>query len=154
MGTPGLYAIEQKASNSSADGYAVKAAGNVIINDTTYTFRLDDGPTEFPNNTNIPRVGDSMRGAYTDFVVVTAITGPTGIQGQYTVTTTGRVNDVYLRSESPISNQPDLKFAYIINDLGWYSYKIVVKQTEQEYYNVYLPGILNGCSQRNLILWR
>ena len=31
-----------------------------------------------------------------------------------------------------------------INDLGWYSYRIVVKQTEQDYYNVYLPGILNG----------
>ena len=30
------------------------------------------------------------------------------------------------------------------NPLGWYSYKLVVKQTEQEYYNVYLPGILNG----------
>ena len=26
--------------------------------------------------------------------------------------------------------------------LGWYSLKIVVKQTEQEYYNVYLPGIM------------
>lgn len=26
------------------------------------------------------------------------------------------------------------------NPLGWYSYKIVVKQTEQDYYNVYLPG--------------
>jgi len=30
------------------------------------------------------------------------------------------------------------------NPLGWYSYKIVVKQTEQEYYNVYLPGMLAG----------
>ena len=30
------------------------------------------------------------------------------------------------------------------NPLGWYSYKIVIKQQEQEYYNVYLPGILNG----------
>ena len=30
------------------------------------------------------------------------------------------------------------------NPLGWYSYKIVVKQTEQDYYNVYLPGIING----------
>jgi len=28
------------------------------------------------------------------------------------------------------------------NPTGWYSYKIVVKQTEQEYYNVYLPGIM------------
>jgi hypothetical protein len=30
------------------------------------------------------------------------------------------------------------------NPLGWYSYKIVVRQTEQDYYNCYLPGILNG----------
>jgi len=30
------------------------------------------------------------------------------------------------------------------NPLGWYSYKIVVKQTQQEYYNVYLPGALAG----------
>ena len=30
----------------------------------------------------------------------------------------------------------------LYNPLGWYSYKIVVKQTEQEYYNVYLPGIM------------
>ena len=28
------------------------------------------------------------------------------------------------------------------NPLGWYSYKIVVKQSGQEYYNVYLPGIM------------
>ncbi len=28
------------------------------------------------------------------------------------------------------------------NPLGWYSYKIVVKQQQQEYYNVYLPGIM------------
>ena len=30
------------------------------------------------------------------------------------------------------------------NVLGWYSYKVVVRQTEQDYYNVYLPSILNG----------
>ena len=28
------------------------------------------------------------------------------------------------------------------NPLGWYSYKVVVKQTEQDYYNVYLPGVM------------
>ena len=39
--------------------------------------------------------------------------------------------------------------------LGWYSYKIVVKQTEQEYYNVYLPGIMAsypGINQQSLEL--
>ena len=30
------------------------------------------------------------------------------------------------------------------NVLGWQSYKIVVKQQEQEYYNVYLPGYVDG----------
>ena len=30
------------------------------------------------------------------------------------------------------------------NPLGWYSYKIVVRQQEQDYYNVYLHGILQG----------
>jgi len=30
------------------------------------------------------------------------------------------------------------------NPLGWYSYKIVVKQAEQEYYNVYTAGALKG----------
>lgn len=30
------------------------------------------------------------------------------------------------------------------NPLGWYSFKIVVKQQEQEYYNVYTAGVLKG----------
>jgi len=30
------------------------------------------------------------------------------------------------------------------NPLGWFTYKIVVKQTEQDYYNVYLPGLMAG----------
>jgi hypothetical protein len=30
------------------------------------------------------------------------------------------------------------------NPLGWYSYKIVVKQLEQEYYNVYASGAIKG----------
>jgi hypothetical protein len=32
----------------------------------------------------------------------------------------------------------------IDNPLGWYSYKVVVKQNQQEYYNVYLPSIMNA----------
>ena len=33
------------------------------------------------------------------------------------------------------------------NPTGWHSYKIVIKQTQQDYYNVYLPGILRGYPQ-------
>lgn len=30
------------------------------------------------------------------------------------------------------------------NTTGWYSYKVVIKQNQQEYYNVYVPGVLSG----------
>jgi hypothetical protein len=43
----------------------------------------------------------------------------------------------------PITGSPGVYNA-TTNPLGWYSYKIVVKQTQQEYYNVYLPGFVNG----------
>ena len=45
-----------------------------------------------------------------------------------------------------VSNWPGLyngdKNSASYNPTGWYSYKIVVKQTEQDYYNVYLPGVM------------
>ena len=44
-------------------------------------------------------------------------------------------------SDKPIMTALEVTKA---NPLGWYSYKVVVKQTQQEYYNVYLPGILNA----------
>ena len=37
------------------------------------------------------------------------------------------------------------------NPLGWYSYKVVVKQSAQDYYNVYLPTILNSRPQPNVL---
>ena len=139
-GTPGLYAIKQNAATSSAEGFAILS--DSFISDSQFTFRLDS--LNYEHNDNIPRKDDYLRGAFEDFVRVTNITGPSAPQNQYVVTTSGRVNDVYLRTDNLPVSTPDLKFAYTINDLGWYSYKIVVKQTEQEYYNVYLPGILNG----------
>ena len=39
----------------------------------------------------------------------------------------------------------------VTNPLGWYSYKIVVKQMQQEYYNVYLPGFVNGYPIREVV---
>ena len=44
--------------------------------------------------------------------------------------------------DSTVEGYPGLYGA--TNPLGWYSYKIVVRQQEQDYYNVFLPGILNG----------
>jgi len=46
----------------------------------------------------------------------------------------------YENGEPGVYNGDSTSSSY--NPLGWYSFKIVVKQNEQEYYNVYLPGIM------------
>jgi len=39
------------------------------------------------------------------------------------------------------------------NPLGWYSYKVVVKQPEQEYYNVYAPNLIDNIPAANKKSW-
>jgi hypothetical protein len=138
-GTPGLYAIENKR-DTSGEGYAVLPDG-ILINGNVYQFRWD---SNYLNNKNLPAENDYLRGQFEDFVEVKSIEEIDPTLNLYQVITDGQVNESYLREENLPSNSPDLKFSYRLNDLGWYSYKIVVKQTQQEYYNVYLPGILNG----------
>ena len=138
-GTPGLYATPVSGTTSGI-GYAIVEEGSISGN--SYIFTLDPA---LPNNRNIPSVGNSLRGEYVDYVTVTAIV-QTPSTLKYTVTTNGQVNQSYLWVAPPVTNPvtPVLRFAFSINDLGWYSYKVVVKQTEQDYYNAYLPGFLNG----------
>ena len=126
-GEPGLY-----AEPVSSSGFTL--TGTTTITDSTYTFTI--------SNTSgaAPVAGEYLRGEYTDYVKILSRTGSN--PGPYTVTTTGRVNSSYLRDTQ--SDPKDIKYSYNINALGWYSYKIVVRQQEQEYYNVYLPGMLNG----------
>ena len=123
-GEPGLYAIP-KGSGFDVDG------GSPNVTGSTYVFN----PT---SATNIPQVDDYLRGEYKDFVKVNSVTGT----GPYTVTCDGSINqEIYNASGN---TGADIKFTYSINPIGWYSYKIVVKQQEQDYYNAYLPGVVDG----------
>ena len=137
-GEPGLYAIP----TGNGDGFEIDAtAGSeATISGDAYVFKLDATPA---TATIIPVIGDYLRGEFVDYVKVGNVL-PAGnpVAGTvYTVTTVGQVNSSYLNN---FKNVADVKFSYSLNQNGWYSYKIVVKQTEQEYYNVYLPGILKG----------
>jgi hypothetical protein len=125
-GTPGLYA-DQIGNGFNTTGVATTIVGN------TFTFTLA------ANQTDVPVVNSYLRGEYTDFVKVTNVSN---IGSAYTITTDGEVNNFLYLSNN---NNPDVKFAYNLNNpLGWYSYKIVVKQQEQDYYNCYFPGFLDG----------
>ena len=124
-GEPGLY-----ATTASIGGFNL--TGTTTITSTTYTFTVADGI--------IPTEGEYLKGQYIDYVQITAIditSAPT-----YIITTEAQVSDFYERV--PLNDPFDTKWSYNINPLGWYSYKVVVRQQEQEYYNVYLPGMLNG----------
>ena len=153
-GTPGLYAEQQ------GNGFAVKSS-TIDNGKFTYEFDLDEAPGGTPNYpNNIPFIGDYLRGKYTDYVLITDVEWiispvpssppfttndrndfPDPPYGNYIITAEAAINDLYIYDDSlPI----DTKYAYQLNQIGWYSYKVVVKQREQEYYNVYLPGMLDG----------
>lgn len=128
-GTPGLYA-------NTGTGYNTFNANSLkqpTINGNTYTFTLATGQIE------IPTVNSFLEGEFTDYVKVTNVNNSSA--PDYIITTDGQASSIYLQ-QSP--SNPDVKYKYSINYKGWYSYKIVVKQQEQDYYNAYLPGILRG----------
>lgn len=128
VGTPGLYAIVSGFDGQTGNGFTI-TAGTVSGNSYTYTLGLP------PVQRNYPVAGNYLRGKYTDYVKVL----PGAIEG--TLTTSGEISDIYNYNAA---NIPDVKYSYDLNQLGWYSYKIVVRQQQQDYYNVYLPGMLNG----------
>ena len=129
IGQPGLYAIPR------GSGFDVNNAFDALVTGSAYVFI----PTAA---TNIPQVNDYLRGEYKDFVKVTNVQANTPSAGKYTVTCNGNINkEIY---DDSGNSGADVKFAYNLNPIGWYSYKIVVKQQEQDYYNAYLPGIVNG----------
>jgi len=129
QGTPGLY-----AEPTSPNGFAI-SAGNIVGN--FYTFTLDISVT----GSVLPVAGNYMRGALTDYIKVLSINS-TGYPDEWIIETEGPVNDIYLPAQP--TPPVDTKFAYTINEIGWYSYKVVVKQQQQDYYNAYLPGMLDG----------
>ena len=135
-GEPGLYAIP----TGNGNGFQISDATNedATIVGNLYTFRLDASAGV---NNVVPVINDYLRGEFTDYVKVTNRTGAGTALDPYIVTTSGQVNKSYLNN---FKNTSDIKFSYSLNQNGWYSYKVVVKQTEQDYYNVYLPGILKG----------
>lgn len=139
-GEPGLYAENAVAFTVS----------EVFIDNNPGTYNALE--YEYQGG-GVPAPGQSLRGEYIDYVKIISVTPSIDPISPPPLGTTiiletdangGEINtDIY--SANPlVGDGPDIKYSYNINPLGWYSYKVVVKQTEQDYYNVYLPSVLSG----------
>ena len=53
---------------------------------------------------------------------------------------------------STLSSTIDIEIIGNSNPLGWYSYKVVVKQEAEDYYNAYLPNSLSGTTEYSIPL--
>jgi len=132
---PGLYAVQQGSGYNSYQALTVDQP--TITTSAPFYYEFELGGTY----TDIPAENTYLEGEYTDYVKVTQVQPNTPTANRYRVTTDGQVSSTYLQQGT---GPNDVKYSYLINPVGWYSYKIVVKQQEQDYYNVYLPGILKG----------
>jgi hypothetical protein len=90
----------------------------------------------------------SGSGLTVDIVATPITTGPAG--GQITsvnINNSGmgyELGDILTIDGGTTLTQLTIAGVNEANDLGWYSFKIVVKQQQQQYYNIYMPTIING----------
>ena len=127
-GEPGIY---KSYNNTTADSFSIVAGG------TLYNVGNICG-VSYP-------AGDLGLGSGFSFEV-TQVDGGGGITGGKildggTGYATGQILDVTGGTGSGAQIEVTVN---PVNVLGWGSYKFVVKQQEQEYYNVYLPGFVDG----------
>ena len=127
---PGFYAD----SNNNSKSWDITGLATVTkTSSSPYTYTVTG------DITSSAATGDYLRGKHIDY---TKITSSTYSAPNTVIVTEEEISDIYVEEVSGAAL--NLREAYTINKLGWYSYKIVVKQTEQEYYNVYLPLVING----------
>jgi len=127
-GEPGLY---KSYEDTSVDSFSIPVAGTGYL--------IGDVCTTNP--------APGLRGLGTGFTFeVAGIDGAGGITGIKILNRgTGYQNDALLFVAGGTGANAQVRVVvFEPNPLGWQSYKLVVKQQEQEYYNVYLPGYVSG----------
>mgnify|MGYP003109265829 CR=1 FL=1 len=134
-GKPGLYREEGYAREAS-----LTAAGTDYEENVTYATTYVNPLSGSGKGLTIRVTGiNALTGEITDFTIITA---GGGYEDNEELTVVGGNNDAIIQIGKTGAANP----------LGWYTYKIVVKQQQQEYYNVYIPGFVNGLPINNQ-LW-
>ena len=128
LGYPGLFRGYTRAINAITDLYAGEG-------------------TETP--TTVPNIYNTTGGSGTGLTVQGTVNSDGKFNNDLTIVNYGaEYEDGDIITITGDASPPTATFVYRPNIqpnlLGFSSYQIVVKQQEQEYYNVYLPGIVNG----------
>ena len=130
----------------AAAGDTYSTAGGVLVDITSdvvdSTHRLIISNTSFINDFE---VGDYLKGQDNDFVLITNIISE---NNNLILECDGKPSLSYNVSSSSIPLGYYF-YKYKIIPHGWYSYRVVVKQTEQDYYNVYAPGVFDFDNDRD-----
>jgi len=141
---------------NAGDGLNTTAASMLVtpIQEAQINNPYSLGPNSFLltisnfTQTDLFEVGDYLKGQNTDFVKIIFI-DQQGVNGLFYIYTDGPASLLYQNytgdSTSPVFDDIDTYgfFKYKLTPHGWYSYRIVVKQTEQEYNNIYAPGVIS-----------
>jgi hypothetical protein len=173
FGSSTIYAPYKSLDPKTFSGDSLKILFNSTINSTKSSLTEYDRPGETGEpglfveaNTGIVSTLSvyAIGSGYTNGTYNTTVTTPggssTGSGLEVTITTNGgqivsaviskpgtgyNVGDIIgLVGASGTGGALQVATLQQPNPLGWYSYKVVVKQTEQEYYNVYVPDIISG----------
>ena len=118
---------------------------------TDTTFAPHDLKISDASFNSLISVGDYLKGQDKDFVEVISVFVQ---DGELVVQCQGRPSLSYKNYTGDISSPKITVDNYFFNKYkivphGWYSYRVVVKQPEQEYYNVYSPGAISFDNDRD-----
>jgi len=129
-GQPGLY---KSYPDSGVDDININASGTGYAAGVTYPTTYNPGlgtPQALGSGLTVKVITVGGGGAVTSIEIVNP--------------GTGYVNSEELQLVGGANNCIVEISVWNPNPLGWQSYKLVVKQQEQEYYNAYLPGFIAG----------
>jgi hypothetical protein len=120
------------------------------LTDTTFAeYKLKISDTTL---SGLISVGDYLKGQDKDFVEVISVSTEgsnlvIGCQGRPSLSYKNYTGDISNPTFKAVENYFFNKYEIIPH--GWYSYRVVVKQLEQEYYNVYSPGAISFDNDRD-----
>ena len=135
-------ALEITFASGLASDSVTKA--EILFSGTHYKYTIKNMfanfATTYESIFGITHQGKYLRGLYKDYTQITHV--DKDVSDIVTIKTKDEIATSYI---FPVTTAtPKTNATYDINPNGFYTYRVAVKQQQQEYYNVYLPGIVNG----------